>query len=112
MELVTAVHCTSSRPSVEPSRRAVHNGGSNDRRDVFHVSFAPGEESPPVVLLEAVEVINDTPVESLPPLERAIDPDALSALVVNASTTVEITFTYESLDITMSSDGHLWLQRT
>lgn len=111
MELVRAIPPTSPRLRGGVSTRILANGGTRDRRDVFHVSFDPATEPPVVVIVEAVAVINDTPVEALAPIEDTVDTDALRALVRHSSTDVEVSFAYEALEITIDTDGDLWIRR-
>lgn len=91
----------------------VTNGG-NGRRDVFHVPFDPTSDDVVEVVVRAVAVIQNVEPTELPPLENAVDPDALSAIFGSdseASTTdVQVTFVYEGLEITVNSDGNVYLE--
>ncbi len=110
MELVRSVHETAS-----PSGLVPNGGGNHGRRDVFHVTFDPGSESPVEVVLDAVAVVHDRQPEDLAPLHDAVDPEALDELVVPSSDhqagADEVRFVYEGLEISIDGDGNVWLQR-
>lgn len=115
MEIVHRVYETGRLPEPGGSPRFATNGGTDGGREVFHVSFDTGIESPSVVVLDAVSLINDKPVQELDPLTERVDPDALDSLIAGAhdrqSDSVEVRFDYEGLRITITDDGDLWLRR-
>lgn len=55
-------------------------------------------------VVESVSDATDTPVLELPPLQKAIDPDALDALVAEQSTTASVTFRYADRVVTVNAD--------
>lgn len=115
MELVRSTHFPRGPGHLRSSAHLTPNGGTDDRRDVFHVSFDPNEESVFVVLTEAVALIQDTAPEALTPLSDVIDVDAIEALFGRSPerqpNDIEVTFEYESLSITIASTGDIWLRR-
>lgn len=88
--------------------------GGDGRRDVFHVTFDPAEEDVTEAVVRAVAVIHNVEPADLPPLVDVVDPDALSALFGPAAeafdSDVQATFVYQDLEITVDSDGNLWLE--
>lgn len=90
------------------------NGGDQDPRDVFHVSFDPTTEPVERVVVEAVAVIRNAEPDQLTPLNKVIDPEALDGLLASAAEKqveqIDIQFVYEGLTVTVTSDGDLWLQ--
>lgn len=94
--------------------RFLANGGF-DRRDAFHVSFDREEEDVVQVVVRAVAVIHNTDPKALPPLAEVVDPDALKALIGAPSegcADAQVTFVYEDLEVTVNTDGNLWLEWT
>lgn len=95
--------------------RLLANGGI-DRRDAFHVSFDPGEDAVVEVIVRSVAVIHNTDPKALTPLAEVVDPDALEALFGAPSegyaADVQATFVYEDLEVTVNTDGNLWLEWT
>jgi len=93
--------------------RLVTNGG-NGRRDVFHVKFDPETENVTEVVVRSVAVIHNVEPTELPPLGRVVDLDAISAMVGAGSRRVaagaQVTFVYEDLEITIGSEGDVWLE--
>lgn len=53
---------------------------------------------------ERVSTATDTPVLELPPLQEAIDPDALDALVGGPTTTASVRFRYAGCVVTVRAD--------
>jgi len=95
------------------SGRFIPNGGTSDPRDAFHVPFDPRSEQVVDVVVNAVAVIHNVDPMTLSPLANAVNPDALVSLVRSGSAVdrpVEVTFDFENLEITVSSDGHVWLE--
>lgn len=88
--------------------------GGDGRRDVFHVSFDPTTEDVVEVVLRSVAVIHNVEPDELTPLGDAVDPEALSAIFGPASeefaSEVQVTFAYEDLEITVNTEGHVWLE--
>lgn len=92
--------------------RCLTNGG-NGRRDVFHVAFDQGSEDVAEVVVRSVAVIHNAEPTELPPLGESVDPDALADLFsrgFEAPADVQVTFVYEDLEITVNSDGDVWLE--
>lgn len=89
------------------------SGGYERCPDTFHLRFDPDAEPVGQAIVKAASFVHNTEPTELPPLARVIDPDALDAIVSKASSVegncVEVTFTYEDLEITVSSDGDIWL---
>lgn len=89
------------------------NGG-DARRDVFRVPFDPDTEDPNAVVVRSVAVIQNVEPTDLPPLGDVVDVDALEALVAppegSREGAVNVTFVYQGLEITVDSDGELWLE--
>lgn len=115
MELVRSTHVPRAPGNLRSSPHLTPNGGTDDRRDVFHVAFDPEDESVFVVLTEAVAVIQDTAPEALTPLSDVLDVDAIEALFDRSPerqpNDLEVTFEYESLAVTIASTGDIWLRR-
>ena len=80
-------------------------------------------QSVTAAIIEAVAEYSDTDpspeapegasTDALEPLYHSIDPDALEALIdcSTPETGVEITFQYMGYEITVSSEGYLWIER-
>lgn len=109
MEIVHSVE--SPIGSVHPE--LVPNGGFG-RRDAFHVSFDPDEDDVVEEVVRAVAVIHNTDPNALSPLGRVVDPDALEALIGRGfeefGTDTQVSFVYEDLEITLDTDGNVWLE--
>lgn len=106
IEVVPAASETDRVAGVTP------DGGDPPDRDTFHVTFDPDREDVEGVVVEAVAAIHTTDPARLDLLANTVDADAPSALVSRESTTEEITFTYEELEITLDPAGDLWLTWT
>lgn len=55
-------------------------------------------------VVESVSDATDTPALELPSLQKAIDPDALDALVAERTTTASVTFRYADHVVTVEPD--------
>lgn len=94
-----------------PTRYPVTNGGNPDR-NVFENEFDPREELPSAVIVETVSFIRNVDPLALDPLADALDPDALDALLSRSASEdpIEVTFPYEGFQISVTSDGKLWIR--
>lgn len=61
-------------------------------------------DQPSVAIVEAVAAVTNHPVTELPPLQRAIDTDALDTLLTGRTASVTISFQYA--DATVRVDGN------
>jgi hypothetical protein len=59
-----------------------------------------------IVLVEFLADVLDTNFREMPPLQSVIDLDAFEALLGDDNQSIEITFVYERLEVTVSS-GHV-----
>lgn len=88
----------------------VSNGGANRAPNAFHCQYDRELQELTQAIVEAVAFIKNTAHEELSPLETVIDTDALTECLETSSEPVEVVFTYEELEITVTSDGDIWLQ--
>lgn len=60
-------------------------------------------------VVEAVSAVTGEPIEHLPPLTTAIDPDTLNDLVATRGPTAAVTvsFTYDGYDVTVNANGSI-----
>lgn len=66
--------------------------------------MTPPRKEIAVTIVEAVATATETPIEDLPPLPDAIDPDALDAIVTDdRSADISVSFTYAGLDLFVRS---------
>ncbi len=89
------------------------SGGYERRPDTFHLSFDPNAEPVAHAVVKAASFVHNTDHDELAPLGSVIDADALEAVIGHggdADDDVEVTFSYEGLRITVSSDGDIWLR--
>lgn len=88
--------------------------GGDGRRDVFQVPFDPATEDVVEVILRSVAVIQNEEPAELPALGDVVETDALSAIFGPSSeefaSEVQVTFAYEDLEITVTTDGDVWLE--
>lgn len=98
-------------PAIDPETSLLPNGGSPGPRDSFHVTFDPGGESVVEVIVNAVGLVHDVDQTELEPLATAVDPDSLDRLFATDSAVREVSFVYEDLEITVGSEGDVWLER-
>jgi len=93
--------------------RLIANGG-NGCRDTFHVSFDPADEDVIEVLVRTVAVIHNTDPTTLSAIGEVVDPDALRAIFGREpdrfTTEAQATFVYEGLEVTINTDGNVWLE--
>lgn len=93
--------------------RLLANGGY-DRQDAFHVSLDPENDDVVEEVVRAVAVIHNTDPKALTPLGNVVDPDALEALFGADSegftADAQATFVYEGMEITVNTDGNVWLE--
>jgi len=84
------------------------------RGNVFHVRFDPDVESIVHVVVTSVAAIRNVDPLELEPLNESIDPETLANVVrprpEQAIRGASITFHYEGLNITIETDGDLWLE--
>lgn len=90
------------------------SGGYEHSPDTFHLRFDPESEPPAHAVVKAASFVHNADQSDLSPLAHAIDPEALERLLTgptgSESDCVEVTFAYASLEVTVASDGNLWLQ--
>lgn len=69
-------------------------------------------EDPSAVLVELVAAATGRTQTDLEPLQYTVDGDALNAVLESAETSdLTITFTYEDLEVEISSDGFVEVQQ-
>ncbi|MBX0295314.1 HalOD1 output domain-containing protein [Haloarcula nitratireducens] len=68
-------------------------------------SFQDPEAVAPAVV-QAVSNVSEDPIESLPPLNTAVDPDALAALV-EGGTVAHVAFSYHGHDVVVTAAGDI-----
>lgn len=65
-------------------------------------------EEVPLSVVEAVADTLDRPIEQLPPLWQAVDPDALNALLSDTDGGVKwVVLEYSGCDVTVYEDGQV-----
>jgi len=88
--------------------------GSGDR-DVFHVEFDRDGDPVSRVIVRSVAAIHDQHPDTLEPLARVVDPAMLDHMVDEGTRAGshggEFTFVYEDVEVTVNTDGHIWLER-
>lgn len=108
MELVRSIAVTGSIADLTP------NGGHRNERDTFHVTFDPETEPIASVVTESVAAIQNTELEELDPLYDAVDPESIDALLAanddEQSGADVVEFVYEGMEVTIGSDGDVWLK--
>lgn len=72
--------------------------------DSSSTSAAEGEKSVSLAVVEAVSAAVETPPLELPPLGRAIDPDALNLLFTNSRQGSQVEFRYAGCVVTVRAD--------
>lgn len=91
------------------------DGAGRGDDDVFHIEFERGEDDVTGVIVRAVAMIRDRDATEIQPLAEVIDPDMLDSMVEQgsggSSMGGEFTFQYEGLEITVTTDGHVWIER-
>jgi hypothetical protein len=69
-----------------------------------------GDSSPSIAIVEAVAAATDRTATELPPLQYAVDTDALDTLLKkDRSTTVHLQFSYAGTSVSVWNDGSLYL---
>jgi|GEM_PF-1567964 len=90
------------------------SGGHERSPDTFHLRFDPESEPVGHAVVKAASFVHNVDQTDLSPLAETVEPDALEALVGGHARgdrePVEVTFTYEDLQITVAGDGNIWLQ--
>lgn len=89
------------------------NGGYERSPDTFHLTFDSEAEPASHAVVKAASFVHNVDPTDLSPLGDVVDPDALDALATHGTAVnarcLEISFTYEDLDVTVTSDGDVWL---
>lgn len=67
-------------------------------------SIAGSEIAVSTAVVESVSAATDTPMLELPPLQDAIDPDALDALFTGRTTTASVRCRYAGCVVTITAD--------
>lgn len=84
--------------------------------ETYHLSFDREEWSrPTMIVAQFVSYITDTSPTSLPPLHSAVETDGLDTWLSATQSDLsefEVSFTYAGYQITMDSDGNIWVQPT
>lgn len=108
MELIHGADVTDTTAKLTP------NGGDQDDRASFHVTFDPVTDSIPLVVIESVAAIQNEDPEELDPIHHAVDADSLESLFKpdhEAHSGVEtVQFVYEGMHVTIEREGDLWLR--
>jgi len=109
MDIVRRMECTEKYSAP----RLVPNGGDGSR-DAFHVSFDRESEDVVEVVVSSVAVIHNVDPTGLSPIGEVVDPDALRAIFGRGSdrfdADAQAIFVYEGLEVTINTDGNLWLE--
>lgn len=83
--------------------------------DVFQVNFDASEDSIIAVIVRSVSVIRNVEPTELDPLSKSVDTDMLCRMVDEGghgkSHGGEFSFNYEGFQITVDTEGYLWLER-
>lgn len=93
-----------------PSPGYASNGGVEEQPDSFHFLYNTDTEEVTRAIIEAVAFIHNTSYEELTPLGSVVDIDALTEVLDADSESIEVRFSYESLAVTVNSEGDIWLQ--
>lgn len=112
------VHIVDNRaPSFHEQRkvRRLTDGYGSADKDVFHVEFNGSSGTVSEIIPKSVATILDESPTDLTPLGDVVDTYMLETMVDHGSSEAnrrgEFTFHYEGLEITVETDGHLWLER-
>jgi len=72
-----------------------------------------GSEYPSVAVVEAVAAVTNETVTDLPPLQKAVDADALDNVMrSSAGANVRVSFPYAGVSVVLSGDGHIEITTT
>ena len=95
--------------------RRLTDGLGSDDKDVFHVEFDGGSDRVSELIPRSVATILDRCPTDLRPLGEIVDVRVLEDVVDHGSSDStkrgEFTFCYEGFEVTVESDGHLWIER-
>jgi len=69
-------------------------------------------DTPSIVIAEMVSDLADAPLDELPPLANAVDPDALDAVFAGEDTVGRLTFTFADYDVLLDSAGAVAVYRS
>jgi len=96
----------------EPEFQTVYatNGGTDKEPDAFHFQFNPHRDSVYRAIVEAIALIHHCDPDDLDPLGSSIEPDALAKLMRTREQSVKVTFHYEDMEVTVESEGDIWLR--
>lgn len=96
----------------EPEFQAVYatNGGTDKEPDAFHFQFNPHRDSIYRAIVESIALVHDCDQDDLDPLANSIEPDALATLMRTREQSVEVVFHYEGMEVTVESEGDIWLR--
>jgi hypothetical protein len=86
-------------------QRSHSRSGSDGERSQFTISEY---DRPSIGVVEAVGAATDRDADSLPQLGHTIDPDALDDLL-GRDEDVEVTFEYAETEVTVQSDGTVFV---
>lgn len=102
-------------PRIQRAGWRLTDGYGSDDRDVFHVEFDDDSERVSELIPRSVGAILDQCPTDLRPLGDVVDTEVLEAVVDHGSSDPtqhgEVTFRYEGFELTVESDGHLWIER-
>lgn len=87
------------------SRLVMTDGG----KDVHQTFFVPGEDTPHEIIVEFVASVLNKNRDELPPIEHAIDTDALESLISSERSVDSLSFVYDEVKVKITSDGKLWV---
>lgn len=79
---------------------------TDSSNDVYRSEFSQNDGSPSLEIVRAVAARCDTDPMSLSPLNESIPCDPLDTIIQDTQG-VEVTFSYEGLQITITSDGQI-----
>lgn len=89
---------TTDNPAAEPGRPSTVVGSYRD-------DFDWTDTQPSTAVVDVVTTAADCGPTETEPLYDVIDPDALDTIVTGSSSPVTVDFTFDSIDVTVSSDG-------
>jgi len=72
-----------------------------------------GSDYPSVAVVEAVAAVTNEAVTDLPPLQKAVEADALDDVMQSsAGADISVSFPYAGVSVVLSGDGHIEITTT
>jgi hypothetical protein len=81
----------------------------NDRTAARFFTYQSAAVNPTVAVVEGISAVTGRPMEDLPPITSAVDPDALNTLCTASpsAASATVSFTYAGHDVTVSTSGSI-----